>query len=70
VSIAGAKSPIASKRDRVTVHNPEAGHHDPALAAFLGLIGKDFTASRDVGDRSGTGSSKGFAQVCVRIYED
>ena len=34
----------------MTVHNPEAEHHDPALAAFLGLIEKDITAGRNVHD--------------------
>src|SRR5260221_12138944 len=35
---------------RVTVHNPEAEHEDPALAAFLGLIEKDIAARRNVGE--------------------
>ena len=30
----------------MTVHNPEAEHHDPALAAYLGLIEKDIAAGR------------------------
>lgn len=32
----------------VTVHNPEAGHRDPALAAFLRLIEKDIAAGRNL----------------------
>jgi len=34
----------------VTVHNPEAGHRDPALAAYLALIEKDIAAGRNLGD--------------------
>jgi hypothetical protein len=51
----GAKSPIASKRVGSRVHNLEAEHHDPTLAALLGLIEKDFAAGRNVRDRSGPG---------------
>src|SRR5216684_1753208 len=38
------------EEQRVTVHNPEAEHRDPALAAFLGLIEKDIAAGRRVRD--------------------
>jgi antitoxin PrlF len=34
----------------VTVHNPQAEHRDPALAAFLGLIEKDIAAGRKLRD--------------------
>ena len=35
---------------RVTVQNAAAEHRDPALAAFLDLIGKDIAKGRNVGD--------------------
>ena len=34
----------------VTVHNPEAEHRDPALAAYLALIEKDIATGRNLGD--------------------
>lgn len=34
---------------RVTVHNSQAEHRDPALAAFLGLIEDDIAAGRHLG---------------------
>ena len=52
----GGKMAYRIEEGRVTVHDPEAEHHDPTLAAFLGLIEKDIAAGRNVRDRSGTGS--------------
>jgi antitoxin PrlF len=46
----GGKIAYRIEEGRVTVHNPEAEHHDPALAAFLGLIEKDIAAGRDIRD--------------------
>jgi len=46
----GGKIAYRIEDGRVTVHNPEAEHEDPALAAFLGLIAKDIAAGRNVGD--------------------
>ena len=46
----GGKIAYRIEEGRVTVHNPEAEHHNPALAAFLGLIEKDITAGRNVRD--------------------
>jgi antitoxin PrlF len=46
----GGKIAYRIEDGRVTVHNPEAEHHDPALAAFLGLIEKDLTAGRNIGE--------------------
>lgn len=46
----GGKLAYRIKGGRVTIHNPEAGHHDPALRAFLGLIEKDIAAGRKVRD--------------------
>ena len=46
----GGKIAYRIEEGRVTVHNPEAEHHDPALAAFLGLIEKDITGGRNVRD--------------------
>ena len=44
----GGKIAFRIEDGRVTVHNPEAEHEDPALAAFLGLIEKDIAAGRNV----------------------
>jgi hypothetical protein len=55
----GGKIAYRIEKDRVTVHNPEAEHHEPTLAALLGLIEKNIEAGRDVRDRSGTGSFQG-----------
>jgi antitoxin PrlF len=46
----GGKIAYRIEEGRVTVHNPEAEHHDPALAAFLGLIEKDIAAGRNIRD--------------------
>jgi antitoxin PrlF len=46
----GGKIAYRIEEGRVTVHNPEAENHDPALAAFLGLIEKDIAAGRNVRD--------------------
>ena len=46
----GGKLAYRIEGDRVTIHNPEAEHHDPALAAFLGIIEKDIAAGRNVRD--------------------
>lgn len=46
----GGKIAFRIEDGRVTVHNPEAEHEDPALAAFLGLIEKDIAAGRNVGE--------------------
>ena len=46
----GGKIAYRIQKGRVTVHNPEAEHHDPTLAAFLGLIEKDIAAGRNVRD--------------------
>jgi hypothetical protein len=67
----GGKIAYRIEKGRVTVHNPEAEHHDPTLAAFLGLIEKDIAAGRNVRDRSGTGSFQrcrsGLRHVYTRI---
>jgi antitoxin PrlF len=44
----GGKIAYRVEGGRVTVHNPQAEHRDPALAAFLGLIEKDIAAGRNV----------------------
>jgi antitoxin PrlF len=46
----GGKIAYRVEGDRVTVHNPEAEHRDPAVAAFLGLIEKDIAAGRHARD--------------------
>src|SRR5258708_1245108 len=35
---------------RVTVHNPETEHRDPALSAYLTLIEKDIASGRNLRD--------------------
>lgn len=42
----GGKIAFRVEDGRVTVHNPAEEHHDPALAAFLGLIRKDIATGR------------------------
>ena len=46
----GGKLAYRIEGGRVTIHNPDAEHHDPALAAFLGIIEKDIAAGRNVRD--------------------
>ncbi len=46
----GGKIAFRIEGQRVTVHNPEVEHRDPALAAFLGLIEKDIATGRRVRD--------------------
>jgi antitoxin PrlF len=46
----GGKIAYRIEEGQVTVHNPEAEHHDPTLAAFLGLIEKDIAAGRNLRD--------------------
>ncbi len=46
----GGKIAYRIMGEHVTVHNPDAEHHDPALAAFLGLIEKDIAAGRNLRD--------------------
>jgi antitoxin PrlF len=46
----GGKIAYRIEDGQVTVHNPEAEHHDPTLVAFLGLIEKDIAAGRNVRD--------------------
>lgn len=46
----GGKIAYRIESGGVTVHNPEAEHRDPALAAFLGLIEKDIAAGRNLRD--------------------
>jgi antitoxin PrlF len=46
----GGRIAYRIENGRVTLHNPDAEHRDPALAAFLGLIEKDIAAGRNVRD--------------------
>jgi len=46
----GGKIVYRIEDGRVTVYNPQAEHHDPALAAFMGLLEKDIAAGRSVRD--------------------
>ena len=44
----GGKIAYRVEGGRVTVHNPQAEHRDPALAGFLRLIEKDIAAGRAI----------------------
>lgn len=46
----GGKIAYRIENGRVSVRNPTVAHRDPALAAFLALIGKDIAAGRGVRD--------------------
>jgi antitoxin PrlF len=46
----GGKIAYRVENGRVTVHNPEKEHRDPALSAFLTLLQKDIAAGRNVHD--------------------
>lgn len=46
----GGKIVYRVEDGQVTVHNPEAEHSDPAVAAFLRLLEKDIAAGRNVRD--------------------
>jgi len=46
----GGKIVFRIEGGRVTVHNPEANHRDPALVAFLGLIEKDIATGHNLRD--------------------
>jgi bifunctional DNA-binding transcriptional regulator/antitoxin component of YhaV-PrlF toxin-antitoxin module len=67
----GGKIAYRIEEGRVPVHNPEAEHHDPTLAAFLGLTEYDIAVGRNVRDRSGhrffPRVSVGFGPVYTRI---
>jgi antitoxin PrlF len=44
----GGKIAYRIDNGRVTLHNPQTDHRDPALGAYLGLIEKDLAAGRNV----------------------
>jgi len=46
----GGKIAFRIEDGRVTVHNPDAEHHDAELAAFLHLIEKDISSGGSVRD--------------------
>jgi antitoxin PrlF len=46
----GGKIAFRVENGRVTVSNPQTGHRDPALVAFLELVEKDIAAGRNVRD--------------------
>jgi antitoxin PrlF len=67
----GGKIAYRIEDGRVTVHNPQAEHHDPALAAFLGLIEKDIAAGRNVRDLpAGTAAALRRAAKGARVDLD
>ena len=64
----GGKIAYRIEDGRVTVHNPEAEHRDPALAAFLALIEKDIAAGRNIRDLpAGIGTELRRAAKRVRV---
>ena len=46
----GGKIVYRVENGRVTVHNPQAEHHDPALGSFLQMLEKDIAAGRSMRD--------------------
>jgi antitoxin PrlF len=48
----GDKIAFRVEGNRVTVHNADAEHHDPVIAAFLKLLEKDIAAGRNVREPS------------------
>jgi antitoxin PrlF len=64
----GGKIAYRIEDGRVTVHNPEAEHRDPALAAFLALIERDIAAGRNIRDLpAGIGTELRRAAKRVRV---
>jgi antitoxin PrlF len=61
----GGKIAYRIEGGRVTVHNPQAEHRDPALAAFLGLIEKDIAAGGNLHDLP-----TGLAAVMRRVSKE
>ncbi|HEX9837183.1 MAG TPA: type II toxin-antitoxin system PrlF family antitoxin [Alphaproteobacteria bacterium] len=67
----GGKIAYRIEDGRVTVHNPEAEHRDPALAAFLALVEKDMAAGRNIRDLpAGIGTALRRAAKRARIDLD
>lgn len=67
----GGKIAYRIEGGRVTVHNPEAEHRDPALAAFLELIEKDIAAGRNLRDLpAGLAAAMRRAMKQVRVDLD
>ena len=46
----GGRIAFRIEGEKVTVHNPEPGHRDPALAAYLRLLEKDIAAGNNLRD--------------------
>jgi antitoxin PrlF len=61
----GGKIAYRIEDGRVTVHNPQAEHRDPALAAFLRLVEKDIAAGRSTRDLPA-----GLAAIMRRAIKD
>jgi len=67
----GGKIAYRIEDGRVTVHNPEAEHRDPALAAFLELIEKDIATGCNVRDLpAGVATALRRAKKEVRVDLD
>jgi antitoxin PrlF len=67
----GGKLVYRIEGDRVTVRNPDSGHRDPALAAYLRLIEKDIAAGRRLRDLpAGVAAAMRRAAKDVRVDLD
>lgn len=67
----GGKIAYRVERGRVTLHNPQAEHRDPALAAFLRLIETDVAAGRNLrGLPAGIAAAMHRAMKEVRVDLD
>src|SRR5262245_14397264 len=61
----GGKIAFRIEGGRVTVHNPETEHRDPAMLAFLRLIERDIAAGRHLRDLP-----PGLASAMRRILKE
>jgi antitoxin PrlF len=67
----GGKIVYRVENGQVTVHNPQAEHHDPALGAFLQMIEKDIVAGRSLRDLpAGLASAMRRAAKEIRVDLD
>jgi antitoxin PrlF len=66
----GDKIAFRIENGRVTVHNVETGHRDPALAAYLRLIEKDVAAGKVRDLPAGVSAAMRRAMKEVRIDLD
>jgi antitoxin PrlF len=65
----GGKIAYRIEDGRVTIHNPQAEHRDPALLAFLGLIERDIATGRNLRDLP-TGLAAATRRVIKEVRVD